>query len=258
MTYPFAIHCLTDNFSWLVADAKQNALVVDPGESKAVKQVITERGLHLTHILVTHYHFDHIGGVAELSADTGAEVWAPQDTISPTHKTLAGGDKLDVCGYQMEVIDTPGHAFNHISLFFPALEALFCGDVLFTLGCGRLFDGTAQEMWSSLKKLRNLPPQTLVCSGHDYTTANLKFINSLKGLGREGIDTITKLETTRKDARDNKQPVLGVGLPTRIGDEICANPFLLADDSDFLKANGISKTAGVESFAEIRRRKDIF
>lgn len=254
--YPIAIDCLTDNFAWLVANDADEAFVIDPGEALPIKRALDERGLRLTHILITHYHFDHIGGAAELHKDTGAEIWAPKDSIDPTHRVISDGEELDVCGKRLRVIYTPGHAFNHISLYCQELEALFSGDVLFALGCGRLFDGSAQEMWSSLKKLRGLPPQTLVCGGHDYLGGNLRFVNSLQGIGEQGKRLISEIEKAREKVKSDGKSQIGIGLPTKLGDEMKSNPFLLADDADFLKANSITASTDVEAFAEIRRRKD--
>ena len=154
----------------------------------------------------------------------------------------------------MQVIDTRGHARRHVSLYFPQLEALFCGDVLFALGCGRLFDGSAEEMWLSLTRLRALPPNTRVCCGHDYTAGNLRFVRSLKGIEEEGERVIAALEQARAHAPDDQT----AGLPTRLKDERCANPFLLADDENFLRANDILLPAGAEAFGELRKRKDRF
>ncbi len=256
MPYPLAIPCLTDNFAWLVANGDGEAFVVDPGEARPIKEALDDRNLRLTHILITHYHFDHIGGAAELSEHSGAEIWAPKDSVKPTHKIISDGDELEVCGKSMRVIYTPGHALNHVSLYFAELDAIFSGDVLFALGCGRLFDGSAQEMWGSLTKLSKLPAQTLVCGGHDYLAGNLRFVNSLKGIGEQGKRVIENIELAREKKKSEGKSPLGVGLPTRLGDEILANPFLLATDSDFLQANGITASLGAEAFAEIRRRKD--
>ena len=251
---PLPITCLTDNFVWVFEHAPQKAFVIDPGECTPIEKHLTQQGTKLTHILITHYHFDHIAGAAELSEKTGAEIWAPPDAIQPLHKILKGGTTEEVGNFSMQVIDTPGHALQHVSLYFPQLEALFCGDILFALGCGRLFDGTAEEMWQSLTKLRALPPETLVCCGHDYTAGNLRFLRSLKGISEEGERVIAALESTRAAAPDNP----AAGLPTRLKSELCANPFLLANDETFLRANNITQPAGVEAFAELRKRKDRF
>ena len=250
----FPVPCLTDNFAWFYENARKEAFVVDPGESAPVEKHLTQRGVRLTHILITHYHFDHIDGAAALSEKTGAEIWAPREALQPLHKTLEGGKTEDVGGLSMQVIDTPGHARRHVSLYFPQLEALFCGDVLFALGCGRLFDGSAEEMWLSLTRLRTLPPNTRVCCGHDYTAGNLRFVRSLKGIEEEGERVIAALEQARAHAPEDQT----AGLPTRLKDERCANPFLLADDENFLRANDILLPAGAEAFGELRKRKDRF
>ena len=255
---PFPIPCLTDNFVWVSENARKEAFVVDPGECAPVEKHLTEKGLKLTHILITHYHFDHIAGAAELSEKTGAEIWAPHEAVQPSHKTLKGGMTEEVgglgLGLSMQVIDTPGHALRHVSLYFPQLKSLFCGDVLFALGCGRLFDGSAEEMWLSLTRLRALPPDTRVCCGHDYTAGNLRFLRSLKGLSAEGERVVATLEQARARAPADQT----AGLPTCLKDEISANPFLLAGDESFLRANDIACPAGAEGFKELRKRKDMF
>ncbi len=250
----FPVPCLTDNFAWVFENARKEAFVVDPGESAPLEEHLAQRGAKLTHILITHYHFDHVGGAAELSEKTGARIWAPREAVQPLHKTLEGGKTEDVGSLSMQVIDTPGHAMHHVSLYFPALEALFCGDVLFALGCGKLFDGSAEEMWRSLTRLRALPPETKVCCGHDYTAGNLRFVRSLKGFSEAGERVVKALEQARAHTPDNQ----AAGLPTRLKDEICANPFLLASDETFLRANDISHPAGAKAFQELRKRKDLF
>ena len=250
----FPVPCLTDNFAWVFENARKEAFVVDPGESAPLEEHLAQRGAKLTHILITHYHFDHVGGAGELSEKTGAKIWAPREAVQPLDKILEGGTTEEVGGLSMQVIETLGHALNHVSLYFPQLKALFCGDVLFVLGCGRLFDGSAEEMWQSLLSLRALPPDTRVYCGHDYTTGNLRFVRSLKGFSDEGERVITALETTRAAMPDDQ----AAGLPSRLKDEACANPFMLADDASFLRANDISQPAGAEAFKELRRRKDRF
>ena len=255
-TYPIAIPCLTDNFAWLVANEQGEAFVVDPGQAQPIEKTLEDKGLRLTHILITHYHFDHIAAAAELSEKHNAKIWAPKDAVTPTHKIISDGDELQVCGRHLLVLYTPGHAFNHVSLYCQELDALFSGDVLFALGCGRLFDGSAQEMWGSLTRLRSLPAQTLVCGGHDYISGNLRFISTLKGLSEEGKRVLANIEQARAQAKSAGNSHIGVSLPTQLGDEVKANPFLLADDAEFLKANAITASPGVEAFAEIRKRKD--
>ena len=250
----FPIPCLTDNFAWVFENAQKEAFVVDPGESAPIEKYLSQRGLKLTHILITHYHFDHVGGVAELSEKTGAEVLAPRDAVKSLHKTLSEGTSEEVLGMSIQVLDTPGHARGHVSLYVPALEALFCGDVLFALGCGRLFDGSAEEMWRSLTKITALPPETRICCGHDYTTGNLRFVRTLKGFSAEGERVIETLAQTRARAREDQ----AAGLPTLLKDELSANPFLLASDETFLRANDITHPAGAKGFQELRRRKDLF
>src|SRR5450830_399373 len=163
----------TDNYIWMMHD-ERHALVVDPGAAQPVLEALQQLGLQLEAILVTHHHPDHTGGVAALHAATGAQVFGPaREPIPEPFTPLSQGDRAETLGLRFEVIDIPGHTAGHIAFFLPAAAGqaplLFCGDTLFSGGCGRLFEGTPAQMLASLDALAELPGDTRVCCGHEYT-----------------------------------------------------------------------------------------
>lgn len=169
---------LTDNYIWMLHDA-QHAMVVDPGDWAPVWEALQSRGLSLQGILVTHHHGDHVGGVGELRERTGAVVYGPAaEATVPSALGVAQGDKINLLGVEIQVLDVPGHTAGHIAYFCPDVQGmpvLFCGDTLFSGGCGRLFEGTPAQMHASLTQLSALPDTTRVCCAHEYTLSNLRF-----------------------------------------------------------------------------------
>ncbi len=172
-----------DNYLWLLHDGRQ-ALVVDPGDEAPVRACLEANGLRLVAILVTHHHPDHTGGVAALREATGATVWGPaRERIPEPFTPLADGDAVEVLGLRFEVIDVPGHTAGHIAYHCAEVDGaplLFCGDTLFSGGCGRLFEGTPAQMHASLARLAALPGSTRVCCTHEYTLSNLRFARAVE------------------------------------------------------------------------------
>ncbi|MEG2631242.1 MAG: hydroxyacylglutathione hydrolase, partial [Comamonas sp.] len=168
----------SDNYIWMLHDGRQ-ALVIDPGEAAPVFAALERHALQLQSILITHHHPDHVGGVAALRAATGAQVWGPaRETLPEPVTRVQGGDQVDVLGGPWQVIDVPGHTAGHIAFYSASAMAqpvLFCGDTLFSGGCGRLFEGTPAQMQHSLDALAALPDATQVCCAHEYTLSNLRF-----------------------------------------------------------------------------------
>ncbi|MCB1938741.1 MAG: hydroxyacylglutathione hydrolase [Rhodocyclaceae bacterium] len=205
-----------DNYIWLMHNGR-HAVAVDPGDAGPVQDFIAQHGLTLAAILITHHHHDHIGGIAALAGD--APVYGPaRESIAGVTTRLVEGDtvSIDALGVSFGVLDIPGHTAGHIAYLAPG--TLFCGDTLFSAGCGRLFDGTAAQLFASLTKLAALPDDTQVYCTHEYTLANLAFASAAEphNPARDAW-----LETCRR-LRSNGQPTL----PTTIGREKAVNPFL--------------------------------
>jgi hydroxyacylglutathione hydrolase len=210
-----------DNYLWLLHDGHR-ALVVDPGDAQPVLAYLAQASLQLEAILVTHHHWDHVDGVEPLRKATGAQVWGPaRESLPQPFAPLREGDRVEALGLQFEVIDVPGHTAGHIAYYCADVDGeplLFCGDTLFSAGCGRLFEGTPAQMKSSLDKLAALPDATRVCCAHEYTLANLKFANAVEPGNAELIHYTRRCEQLRA----NNLPTL----PTHIAQEKAINPFL--------------------------------
>ena len=243
---------LSDNYIYLLqADDGKTVGLVDPGDAAVAIKALERRDLTLTHILITHHHHDHVGGNATLKERYNPIIIGPkaeQDKIPTLDRTVSEGDRFDVGGHRVSVIDTPGHTAGHIAFHFDQDQVLFAGDTLFALGCGRLFEGTARQMWDSLTKLRALPDDTQIYCGHEYTLSNAKFARSL--------------DPDNMALRDRAQLVEGqrarnlATLPTTIGAERATNPFLRADDPGLQAHLDMAGQPAEAVFAEIRRRKD--
>ena len=243
--------CRSDNFGVLIHDpATGETASIDAPETGPIVAVLERRGWAITHILCTHHHPDHVAGNADLQA-MGAELIGPAgeaDRIRGLDRTVSGGDVLEVCGERVEVIDTPGHTSGHVSYHMPGAEVAFTADCLFSLGCGRLFEGTPAEMHASLRRLAALPEDTLVYCGHEYTLSNAEFaltIDPNNGVLQSRADEVRRL-------RGEGAPTL----PVRLGDELAANPFLRPHDPAIREVLGMEDATDAEVFAEIRRRKD--
>jgi hydroxyacylglutathione hydrolase len=210
-----------DNYLWFVHDGHR-AIVVDPGDARPVIAALQRERLGLEAILVTHHHPDHIGGVDELRETTGARVYGPaKERIPEPLQRLAEGDRIEVLGLQWRVIEVPGHTSGHIAYYcedFDGRPLVFCGDTLFSAGCGRLFEGTPAQMAASLEKLAALPGETRVCCTHEYTLSNLRFALGVEPGNLDLVHYAKRCE----DLRSRGLPTL----PSTIGLERQVNPFL--------------------------------
>ncbi|HEY0230242.1 MAG TPA: hydroxyacylglutathione hydrolase [Dokdonella sp.] len=244
---------LSDNYIWLLADAAGDALVVDPGEAAPVRAALERDGLRLRAILLTHHHPDHIGAAAELAEATGATIHAPVDPrIERADVRVGDGDRIELAApaCTFDVLAIPGHTLSHVAYYgrYDGQGLLFCGDTLFSVGCGRMFEGTPAQMLASLDRLAALPGETQVCCGHEYTLANCAFARALDphnaALAARSVEVIALRERG------------AVTLPSSLADERACNPFLRVDSAALVTALGGGDR--VQRFAELRRRKDDF
>ena len=245
---------LSDNYVYLLHDPETEACaVVDPAVAEPVLGVVDTLGWRLTHILCTHHHMDHIGGNLEVKKATGCTiVGARKDAARiPGIDVEVAEDETVAIGHRTaRVFEVPGHTSGHIAFWFEDSAALFCGDTLFSLGCGRLFEGTPEQMWGSLRKLRGLPGATRVYCGHEYTNSNADF-----ALAIDPENTALKKRADEVLAlREAGKPTI----PSTLDEEKTTNPFLRADDPLVQEAVGLAGRDPVSVFAEIRRRKDHF
>jgi hydroxyacylglutathione hydrolase len=244
---------LADNYIWMVADDLGNALAVDPSEAAPVEAALAERDWTLRAVLLTHHHNDHIGGVQALAARHHLEVYAPDDPRIPlaTHRVV-DGDRFHIAlpSLSFEVIGVPGHTTSHIAYVGEGM--LFCGDTLFSLGCGRMFEGTPEQMLASLDRLASLPADTLVCCGHEYTEANARFAQTVEP---DNADLARRQEQIVALRRQGLPTV-----PSRMGDERAANPFLRVDSPEVTAwtAHRGAIASRADRFAALRRAKDTF
>lgn len=259
---PFVIDVLpafADNYIYLVGDTDLGlAMVIDPGDADVVKRALKKRDWHLTLILNTHHHNDHTGGNAALKQAYGAAIIGPhaeRARIGNLDRAVQEGDTVTFSDLRGHVMAVPGHTSGHIAFHFPALDALFCGDALFSLGCGRLFEGTPAEMWQSLQKIRALPSGTQIYCGHEYTEHFTRFALMLE---KDNVALLQKLRAV-KALRQKGLPTL----PAVLDEEIRLNPFLRIDQPEFqqnLARHGFP-VAGADPaavFAALRAAKDRF
>ena len=247
--------CLNDNYGALVHDSATGATAcIDVPEAGPTLAALAERGWNLTDILITHHHADHIQGVPDVKAKfPNAKIWGPakdKARIPFLDHELKEGDTARVGSLAASVIETPGHTLGHIAYHFGEDDVAFCGDTLFSLGCGRVFETPHAVMWSSLMKIAALPTETQIYCGHEYTQANGRFATAVEPgnpVLKARIEEVTTLRAARRPT-----------LPTTIAAELAANPFLRAEEPEIQASVGMTGAAPAAVFAELRARKDRF
>jgi len=248
------VPAFTDNYLFVGTKGDGTCFVVDPGEAKPILDFLAASELELSAILVTHHHADHVGGVKELAAATACKrIVGPQyDQLRIPFLTdlVLDNDLIEVCGMSARVFFVPGHTIGHVSYYFPKEKTLFCGDTLFSVGCGRMFEGSKEEFWKSLEVLRGLPDDTQVFCAHEYTLSNIRFALSIDPDNPE----LVAHETTCKNLRAVGSPTI----PSTIGLEKKINPFLRVDQRNFQIQVGYPDHSAADVFGLLRRMKDEF
>jgi hydroxyacylglutathione hydrolase len=246
--------CLQDNYGVLLHDpASGSTASIDAPEAAAVEAALKATGWKLTDILVTHHHNDHTAGIPALKRRYGCRVVAPRREaarVADADVTVAEGDAVNVGQLAGRVIDTPGHTAGHISYWFEPEQLAFVGDTLFSIGCGRLLEGTPEMMWQSLSKLRNLPGETQIFCGHEYTASNIAFARSVDPDNPALIARAEEVAALRAAGKPT--------IPATLAAEKAANPFLRADDPGLAASLGLSGKPPTSVFAKLRAAKDTF
>ena len=246
--------CRSDNFGVLLHDENTGlTAAIDAPDAPSIDNALKEHGYSLDFIFVTHHHMDHIAGINFLKSQYGAKVIGPSaeaDKIIGIDEEVGDGSTIDFAGHNVKVISTPGHTLGSVCFYLPDDKLVFTGDTLFSLGCGRLFEGTAEMMYSSLEKLKALPDDTEVYCGHEYTKSNARFAKT--------IDPDNIALINRAAAVDRLIAVGESSLPSTIGLEKACNPFLRCNDQAIRQTLAMNDASDVAVFAEIRKRKDQF
>lgn len=261
MTELVTLPVLKDNYAFLLHDeASSSTALVDIPEHGPIVAELDKRGWALTDIWITHHHWDHIDGLASLLDACAERGWTPRVVAATADmhrlpadlitQQVADGDTFTFADMPVQIIDVPGHTVGHIALYLPTADILFTADSLMALGCGRLFEGTPAQMWDSMQKLRALPKQTIVCSGHEYTQSNAKFALTVD----PDNAALQQRATDITLARAKDLPTV----PSTLQLECDTNPFLRADNAAIKAGLNMATASDLEVFTEIRARKDRF
>ena len=246
--------CRQDNYAVLLHDSASGLTAsIDAPDASAIERELTAKGWKLSHILTTHHHVDHVEGNLALKRTWNAKIIGPKaeaSQIPGIDHAVSEGETYDFAGRDVKVIATPGHTKGHIVLHMPQEQLLFAGDTLFAMGCGRVIEGTPQEMWASLDKLRKLPPETMFHCGHEYSETNARFALTIEPGNATLVARVKKIKEQR--ARSE------MTLPGTIGEELATNVFLRPESREVRSVLRMPLASKVDVFAEIRKRKDSF
>lgn len=246
--------CRSDNFGVLLHDSETGVTIsIDAPEEAAILDALNRRGWTLTHIFTTHHHQDHVEANLALKEKLACEIYGPYDeaiAIPGLDKSAAGGDEFELAGRRVQIISTPGHTAGHICYYLPDDALLFAADTLFAMGCGRLFERPAADMWHSFQKLMALPDETLVYFGHEYTLSNARFAVTVDPDNAVLQQRASKVEALRNSGEFT--------IPTTIGLEKQTNPYMRVADPAIRAHLNLPDATDAEVFAEIRTRKDNF
>lgn len=248
------IKALSDNYIWLVT-TNEGSIVIDPGESKQIIDLVKSNEIDLEGILITHHHYDHTNGIEEILKYKKVEVYGPKNNVNSITKRVKQNDVFNLIGLKFEVIETPGHTLDHIAFYCceDGKSILFCGDTLFSGGCGRVFEGTYSQMYESLKKLSKLPEDTQIFCGHEYTSSNLQFACAVE----PNNQFIREYNQEIIEKTKNGEP----SLPSSLKIEHMINPFIRCNEENLI--DNINKKFGevsseIEIFSTLRKWKDDF
>jgi hydroxyacylglutathione hydrolase len=248
------IKSLSDNYIWLLRNNSNNlTAVIDPGESEPVNRVLFQKNWQLNQIINTHHHYDHTNGNLELKKKWGSKLIAPEkekNKIDNIDIEVTDDNEIEIAGLRAKVIHTPGHTLGHVMFYLKKEKILFAGDTIFSLGCGRVFEGTMQDMFFSLNKIKSLDPETLIYCGHEYTENNLKFALEVERQNEDLKKFSKKITALKKSGLPT--------IPSFLKDELNCNPFLRTDSlniSIYFKNKGNSN---LDIFTKLRNLKDKF
>lgn len=246
--------CLSDNYGFLIHDPEADTTAaIDTPEVGPIEAGLRTHGWQLTHILNTHHHFDHAGGNEELKDKTGCLIIGPRDEadkVPGIDKEVGDGDTFQFGTHEVQVIGVPGHTLGHIAYYFPDDGVAFVGDALFALGCGRVFEGTPDQMWASLDKLMKLPDDTTIYCAHEYTQANARFAVTIEPGNADLQARVKEIDSLRAHGKPT--------VPTTIGLERLTNPFVRPASEEIQRTVDLPGGEPAAVFTEVRHRKDTF
>ncbi len=248
------VAALSDNYDFLIHDpVSGRTALVDAADPAPILDALSERGWTLDEIWLTHHHWDHIDGAPGLVEATGAKITgaaADQHRLPPLTRVVQPGESFDFCGHKVDVLGADGHTDGHIAYYIESAKALFSADSLMALGCGRLFEGTPEQMWDTLSAFSALPSDTMIYSGHEYTASNARFARTLDPDNAALAARATAIEAARAKGEAT--------VPSSLSEELATNPFLRAHLPEMKQLLGMETASDAAVFAEIRARKDSF